>query len=491
MKSTTAQVLILSVSVLLLVLSVRFLPITNVSQSAQVASSPSVSFISSSYTVEEGKTVSIKIKADTPIERTTKVRIQAQSGTARSGSDFTPLSTTVTFYKGGLTTKSIVLKTIRDSRTETNESLTLKILSVNGVSQNKTASVQITDKGGSAGSVSGGPEYVGNRLINAGCGDNTPCDKKPKKLPKAYSESDIVTSFSFVGALGSGSGNSFLSVNNNGWSNSPCVRNPNAGGCVPGVVAAGPNPGLPQTPLSVTSSSNQILSIKFQYKANEFWKSFGGIALMQVHDGTQQSANFISISKLPGDFGTNIPDVCKHLSILTTENHGIIWASRAAMTSPTATVPLSPAAVVSNKPYRCILDEGGEYYFNIAVAAISGVNDVLSRIDTGVSVPELSYDEATRSSAEFMTAYYGVPTNSNPILNSEMTQMARRAARVTYKGQTKDLTDWIDIKTPTACGIREIGNPPRQVSARPCTTQFSPGIMTNSAYIGLETATLQ
>lgn len=464
------------------------------SQVAQVASTPSISFISPSYTVEEGKSVSIKIKIDAPVERTTKVRIQAQSGTARSGSDFASLSTTVTFYKDGLTTKSVVLRAIRDTRSEGAETVNVKIISVNGVSADKVATVQIVDKGGATQPTvggNGGPEYVGNRLVNAGCGDNTPCNKKAKKLPKAYSENDIVTSFSFLGALGNGSGNSFLSVNNNGWANSPCVRNPSGDGCVPGAVAAGPNPGLPQAPLSVTSSSNQILSIKFQYKANEFWKSFGGIMLTQVHDGTQQAPSFISISKFPGDFGTNIPDVCKHLSILTTENHGIIWASRAAMTSPTATVPLSPAAVVSNKPYRCILDEGGEYYFNIAVAAISGVNDVLSRVDAGVPVPSLSYDEATRPSAEFMAAYYGAPTNSNPVLNSEMTQMARRAAKVTYKGQTKDLTDWVDIKTPTACGITEVGNPPRQVSTRPCTIQFSPGIMTNSAYIGLETATLQ
>ena len=92
--------------------------------------------------------MAIKIKADSPVQQTTRVKLQIQSGTARSGSDFAPITATVTFYKGGLSTKSLTFRTIRDSRAEGSETASVKIISVNGRTVNKSATVTITDRAG-------------------------------------------------------------------------------------------------------------------------------------------------------------------------------------------------------------------------------------------------------------------------------------------------------------------------------------------------------
>ena len=103
------------------------------SQVAQTASGPTFSFSSSAYSVEEGKNISIKIKANGPIYQTTRIKLQVQPGTASSRSDFTPLASTVTFYRGGLATKSVIFKTKKDSIVEGEETATIKMISIKAI----------------------------------------------------------------------------------------------------------------------------------------------------------------------------------------------------------------------------------------------------------------------------------------------------------------------------------------------------------------------
>ena len=100
-------VLVLSASVLL--------PLPTTSQSAQVASTPSITFKQSSLSVTEGDRLKVVIVAPSNLTTTTRVKVTTKAGTAKAGSDFTPLTSTVTFYKGGLKEKTVTLITKSDS----------------------------------------------------------------------------------------------------------------------------------------------------------------------------------------------------------------------------------------------------------------------------------------------------------------------------------------------------------------------------------------
>jgi len=107
-------------------------------------STPVFTFKQQEYVVSEGSSVRVIVIAPENLSKTTRVPIRIQSGTAKSGLDFiAPVSTTLTFYKGGLKEKSILIRARVDSMQEQTESFSIRSTGVTGI-----ATVSITDKSG-------------------------------------------------------------------------------------------------------------------------------------------------------------------------------------------------------------------------------------------------------------------------------------------------------------------------------------------------------
>lgn len=113
-------------------------------------STPVFTFKQQEYVVSEGSSVRVTVVAPVNLSKTTRVPVRIQSGTAKSGSDFiAPVSTTLTFYKGGLREKTILIRAKADSVREQTESFSIRSTGVVGI-----ATVSITDKSGTVAQTS-------------------------------------------------------------------------------------------------------------------------------------------------------------------------------------------------------------------------------------------------------------------------------------------------------------------------------------------------
>lgn len=313
------------------------------SQVAQTAGGPTFSFLSDSYSVQEGENITIKVKANGPIYQTTRVKLQAQSGTASVRSDFNPLISTVTFYRGGLTTKSVTFKTKKDSLAEGDETATIKIISINGVNTSQAATVTISD----AGTTGGTPTVTT-------CATNEPCDKfdpwRPFSSRSTFASYQVSGGTSFGGGTGSMSPFSPISVSHpkigsmtitgkfsQPWDYSPVLFAP---GNVRTVAVPSANIGI--FSLVISSSS-----------ATKTWTN------NYINDYIVGSGNGIGfpirvISKIPGDFNpNNIPQVCRFVEAIGYGN-----------------MIFSVDPVAKNTSNVCYLRPGEQYYVNYVYALI-------------------------------------------------------------------------------------------------------------------------
>ena len=128
------------------------LPFPNNNQQAAIASAQtSSSFIITNQTLQtrEGSTASVKIKATAPVQKTTRVCANVTPDRGTTSRDYVrPRNTCITFYKGGVSEKSLSVRTVRTA-TEADKSLTVKITSVRvgtASTQRVTASAAQTAK---------------------------------------------------------------------------------------------------------------------------------------------------------------------------------------------------------------------------------------------------------------------------------------------------------------------------------------------------------
>lgn len=121
-----------------------FFPLSPASnQLAAVAvTTPAISFTQTTYEGQEGTKVRITVKLDDPVTKTTRIKLRVASGTARSGTDFVGTSPTLTFYKGGLQSKTITVSLKNDSVQENPETIFVSFVSIDG----KTISSQVSPK---------------------------------------------------------------------------------------------------------------------------------------------------------------------------------------------------------------------------------------------------------------------------------------------------------------------------------------------------------
>lgn len=114
--------------------------------STSAQSSPAFAFKQSVYSVTEGSSVRVTVVAPENLSRTTRVSVRIEADTAKAGSDYiSPRNVTLTFYKGGLKEKSILIRAKTDSIQEPMESLNVRSTMIA-----TTATVQITDRGSTA-----------------------------------------------------------------------------------------------------------------------------------------------------------------------------------------------------------------------------------------------------------------------------------------------------------------------------------------------------
>lgn len=105
------------------------LPSSNDAQLAAIASAQTSGFTfkQSILGVEEGQKVNITVIAPANLTKTTRVPIQVQSGSAKSGTDFNGGTKYLTFYRGGLKSKTVTIQTNTDRTQESAETFTVKI----------------------------------------------------------------------------------------------------------------------------------------------------------------------------------------------------------------------------------------------------------------------------------------------------------------------------------------------------------------------------
>ncbi len=109
---------------------------------------PSVSFTQEEVQGKEGSTIYLKVKLDQPVTRTTKVTIKLTPDQGTTSRDIPGLTgtKTVTFYAGGITTKTVAIKTSRTTA-EGDKALTASITKVgNTTVQGDTARVLVKDQ---------------------------------------------------------------------------------------------------------------------------------------------------------------------------------------------------------------------------------------------------------------------------------------------------------------------------------------------------------
>lgn len=108
---------------------------------------PAYSFATSSYTTkEESTSITLTVRRSGDLSKSTTVDYATANGTARSGTDYTVRSGTLTFLPG-ITTQNIIIPITNDSDTEQNEIFSVHLSSPsNGSSINtETASIRIDD----------------------------------------------------------------------------------------------------------------------------------------------------------------------------------------------------------------------------------------------------------------------------------------------------------------------------------------------------------
>lgn len=131
----------------------------NTPQGAAIAQSlPSFTFKQQSLQVTEGQSARITVVAPANLSRTTRVTysITPQGGATVNKDYRLPSTRTLTFYKGGLKEKSIVIPTITDTITESNEAFTVKL-----GGSTATVRVGILERGGGAGATGAGNTFPG------------------------------------------------------------------------------------------------------------------------------------------------------------------------------------------------------------------------------------------------------------------------------------------------------------------------------------------
>ena len=116
-------------------------------QQASVAQTSGIRFKDSAVTVQEGRNATIILVAPATLSRTTRITYQVLPQTAKSQSDFTiPTNRTVTFFKGGLKEKRIVIRTKADQVNEGAETFAVRATGVTG-----SVVVTIAASGGTVG----------------------------------------------------------------------------------------------------------------------------------------------------------------------------------------------------------------------------------------------------------------------------------------------------------------------------------------------------
>ena len=123
------------------------IPITQLVPVAAAQSPVSASFVKDQVTVTEGTTAYLRVKLDQPVTATTKVTVEfdPEDGTTKSDVRFRD-AVTLTYRAGGITTKSIALRTIRTS-TEGNKGLVATITKVNNIEvDGDSAEVTVLDQ---------------------------------------------------------------------------------------------------------------------------------------------------------------------------------------------------------------------------------------------------------------------------------------------------------------------------------------------------------
>ena len=324
------------------------------SQVAQTAGGPTFSFSPDSYSVEEGKNITLKVKANGPIYQTTRVKIQAQSGTASVRSDFNPLVTTVTFYRGGLSTKSVTFKTKKDSFAEGEETATVKIISINGISTSQAATVTISDVG-----------TTGGNAAAITCAINEPCDKFDPWRPFASRQvGGVVYEVKTAPTFGSG-GNSTGTFTTR-QAIHPKIGSVSISGKIvepwaysPSMFAAGNtrNIGIPGNNIAIFALIMPTNSPDYPTKT---W-TLEYINDTPTNSGAGSGIATHVISKIPGDFNpNNVPEGCRQS------------ASYGGGSFILSMDPTARQATNSQTSLRdiCYLVPGQKYYYNVVYAVI-------------------------------------------------------------------------------------------------------------------------
>lgn len=355
----------------------------SISFSYSFAQTPQVVFTKSTYEGIEGEKVRVQVSLPVPVQKTTRIKLGVQSGTARSGADFFSTSPTLIFYKGGLTTKSFFISLKKDSLNDDNENATIYIDSVNGkkypFTNSPKASLLIKDSGTNASSSNNTLRYTWTKKVA------TPLEVVNAIVPTC---SSVFASTPTVGSTCPGRTIEFGKVGACKTSDDPAIYRCKAVNYVPPAVTPCPTPGLNGTQYTVKKRSfndpfpggegygfggsseaeglrpNETFAYEFTapgiQSLNQTWGAFDGFfEITQLPTGPGVGVPAVSISECPGEFyptesTKNKDGFC---FVYPSQEAGVEWT------------------ILDDLPYsgnRCKLVPGRKYYLNVAMPQCNG-----------------------------------------------------------------------------------------------------------------------
>lgn len=343
---------------------------------ASAATTPSVSLAQNIYQTKEGANAVIRVKLETPIESTTRVCVRFTPDTGTTSRDFVnPGCAMVTFYEGGLTQKSVLLKTV-NTATVGNESVTARIDTVNGVkvTSPSTARILIADK-------TSKPNDTGNGIVgNIGNPNNTGTATTTTALPptNCAQYAGVIPGETRKLRVQQGALPSWTLNRAGGYSISSEAQTQLA-------QMQGDYAFLVNSVRGETLDGGIVYA--YQFKTTEYNQTPGDAWLDMTFGPNVKQANLIpsatvmaSISECPGDFTS--PRVTAQTSGYDHYNYGNFFGDQKFRNCVTfgpvngdvggTNINVAVRGKHSNSSNICLLDENKTYYLNITAGFVYG-----------------------------------------------------------------------------------------------------------------------
>jgi len=370
------------------------LPFPNNNQQAAIASAQtSSSFIITNQTLQtrEGSTASVKIKATAPVQKTTRVCANVTPDRGTTSRDYVrPSNTCITFYKGGVSEKSLSVRTVRTA-TEADKSLTVKITSVRvgtastqrvTASAAQTAKVLIADQKNT-----GTTPPVANNNQNTNTTPTTPpvattpptdCAQYAGVIPGETRKARVEERGFYQGVTY----NSRYPVSALAREQSQSIR---------GLIYGSTFSFSQRERTRMAIPSGTVLAYRF--KTTEYNYGVSSHFVTSDHPGTPSGVVIWSVSKCPGDFTS--PTLLSQTVVHGDQPHSLC-VSRATMTGGTFLFGINMAATSV-----CNLEPNTTYYVNISAGFAGGgdkdhITPHIGTFDGTIAGTEMNQDVTIR-----------------------------------------------------------------------------------------------